>query len=310
MSELVKSTLSRRQRLLARLAELGIDPKRSLGQNFLISEHVISKILAAVQSEPASGLIEVGPGLGALTEDLLGLGGSLVLLELDDTLFQYWQKRTMPEKQDAASLQSNSTETRVRVVVGDALQLDWRILGLKAGTTLVSNLPYQISSSLVIERCLEPAGIDRMILMFQKEVAQRLAAKPRTKEYGLLTVMAQTFWSVKFVCDPSAQDFFPPPNVSSRVMQFRSSDFLWKEDYDQPAGPGRHDYLRFIKAAFAHRRKLLSRNLHQEFFNSRPDFFPVIENQLAAHGLLKTARAEELDPSQFVRLYLSAREWV
>jgi 16S rRNA (adenine1518-N6/adenine1519-N6)-dimethyltransferase len=270
--------MNRRERILARLEEVGSSgPKRSLGQNFLVSDQVIERILFAVRSEPFTDLIEVGPGLGALTEDLLAPeilrdGRRFVAIELDREFAGYWRGRG------------------IEVIEADALKQDWREIGLREGSLFVSNLPYQISSSLVIERSLEPAGITRMILMFQKEVAQRLRASHATKEYGLLTVIAQTFWEITTVCEAGPRDFFPPPNVASRVLGFRR---IKRAEVDKPEA-----FLAFVKAAFSHRRKLLIKNLGVYGVD-------IVADALAAKGLKSTARAEELDPETFVRLYLA-----
>jgi len=285
--------LSRRERILERLRELGAEPKRSLGQNFLISDFVVEKILAAARAFPFSQIVEVGPGLGALTEDLLSMGEAITLLELDRKFVDYWKSR------------AQTSAHPIQVMEGDALQMDWKSLALPADTLFVSNLPYQISSSLVIERCLEPAGITRMILMFQKEVAQRLNAKPRTPEYGLLTVMAQTFWDLSTVVDAGPQSFYPPPNVSSRVVMFRLRTGV------EITHDSRLSFLRFVKAAFSHRRKLMAKNLLGSFYSSvahHDEAALQLEAVFKAQGLLSTARAEELDPKAFVRLYLAAKE--
>jgi len=287
------AVLSRRERILRRLEELGQGgPKRSLGQNFLISDRVVEQILFAVRSEPCGEMIEVGPGLGAITEDLLGLGKKLTVIELDRRFAEYWRERGARDGAPA------------RVVEADALRLDWRELALPEKTLFVSNLPYQISSSLVIERSLEPAGVSRMILMFQKEVAQRIAARAGTKEYGLLTVLAQTFWETQTVCEAGPRDFYPPPNVASRVLQFHRRKVAWLEKGEGTA----QGFLAFVKAAYSHRRKLLIRNLEGAYFGGDREVLPKLEKIFVSRGLLATARAEELDPEAMVGLYLALKK--
>jgi 16S rRNA (adenine1518-N6/adenine1519-N6)-dimethyltransferase len=275
---------SRKERIFARLAELNAGPKRSLGQNFLISDNVIDKIIFAVKAEPFTELIEVGPGLGALTEDLVEIastsGKRLTLIELDKAFAAEWRAR------------AEGAGESMRVLEADALQVDWRELGLPEQTVFVSNLPYQISSSIAIERSIEPAGITRMILMFQKEVAQRINARAKTPEYGLLTTIIQTFWETSTVVDAGPKDFHPAPNVASRVVVFRRRP---EPDFG-PMG-SRKGFLRFAKSAFAHRRKLLSKNLSGEPGAAK------IQEAFVAMNLLTTARAEELTPTQFVELY-------
>jgi len=294
------SDLSRKKRLLERLlavkGESGEGAKRSLGQNFLISDHVVERILFSVSSLPFSEIIEIGPGLGAITEDVLLLGKPLTVIELDHRFAEYWQSRSL--KGDAPA--------PARVIEADALRVDWRELGLPTDTLLVSNLPYQISSSMVIERSLEPAGITRMILMFQKEVAQRIAADTGTKEFGLLTVIAQTFWETRTVCDASPQAFFPAPSVSSRVLQFRRrhASLEWLTN-GQGSAPG---FLGFVKAAYSHRRKLLLRNLQGSYYKGDKSLTSRLQEIFTSQGLLFTARAEELDPRAMVRLYLAVEK--
>jgi 16S rRNA (adenine1518-N6/adenine1519-N6)-dimethyltransferase len=292
---------SRRERLMARLEELGGNgPKRSLGQNFLVSDLVVDRILFAVRTEAFPAIVEVGPGLGALTEDLLLLQKPLTAVELDRRFAEYWTTRSQAAQ--AAPDSAQVPNGPARVIEADALQLDWSTLALPQGTLFVSNLPYQISSSILIERSIEPAGVTRMILMFQKEVAQRIAARAATKEYGFLTVIAQAFWETQTVCEAGPRDFFPPPNVASRVLQFKRRKLDWLAN----GGGNSEGLLQLAKAAFSHRRKLMLRNLEGSYFNGNREIVPRLEAVFATCGLdPRTTRAEELDPEAFVRLYLT-----
>lgn len=266
--------------IFERLRELGAEPKRSLGQNFLISERAVSQIIgAAERNKTASHLIEVGPGLGSLTESLIELGVPFEVIELDKAFSEYWRGRGL------------------KVTEADALKLDWKTLNLPAGTLLVSNLPYQISSSLVIERSLESAGISHMILMFQKEVAQRLMAKARTDDYGLLTVIAQTFWKMGNLIEVAPREFYPAPNIASRVVMF---EWLGRK---LPEGGNADEFLRLVKTAFSHRRKLMLKNLSGSWGGLQSESWTQIFEKT---GIGAQARAEELDPPTFLRLYENA----
>ena len=172
--------MNARERLMQRLEELQHKAKKSLGQNFLVSDLVISKILKKVELQNPKSLIEIGPGLGALTEGLLELKTTLKLIEMDHNFATYWKDRGCD------------------LVQGDALQLDWKPIS-SSETGLVSNLPYQISSSLVIDRSLDLEPLAFMVLMFQKEVAQRIQAPARRDDYGMLSVIAQNFWKIEIV---------------------------------------------------------------------------------------------------------------
>jgi 16S rRNA (adenine1518-N6/adenine1519-N6)-dimethyltransferase len=270
--------MSELTQLKARLAELEIRPNKKLGQNFLISESVIKRIIDSVALAQPSALVEVGPGLGALTDSLLKLGPPVTLIELDRTLAEYWSARYAAQ-----------------VVRADALQIDWRELELPEQTCLVSNLPYQISSSLVIERSLGPPQISQMVLMFQKEVAQRLQSQPDQKSYGLLSVMAQTFWQMQTVVDAAPAAFYPAPQVASRVLSFvrRSSPVVDKVGY-----------LAFVKAGFALRRKQVKKALiayaHMKWQRSETETLAAFDEVGVGH----LQRAENITVEQWQILFM------
>lgn len=252
--------------LKARLEQMGLQPKKAFGQNFLVNNQVIHKIIEEVRRHKFTDLLEIGPGLGALTEKLFAENMEPTLIELDRDLIEYWQGQ------------------QAHVIEADAIQLDWNALNLKPDALLVSNLPYQISTHIVVDRCLGPKELRWMILMFQKEVAQRLTASPRTKEYGTLSVMAQLHFNIRKVADAGPKDFFPPPKVASRVLFFERKP-------DPELG---EPFLKFVKRAFANRRKLLTKNIGDV----------LSPEDLKALGLSMKARAEELSPEQFKSLFL------
>lgn len=266
--------MSARERLQNVLNETGLQAKRSLGQNFLVSDHVIEKIIERARSFAPSSLIEIGPGPGALTHFLKDMA-PLRLIELDRTMAAYWREKGL------------------EVLEEDALKTDWNSL-IADGTVLVSNLPYQISSSLVIERSLDDKPLKGMVLMFQKEVAQRIRAAAGTADYGLLTVISQTFWTVDTVAEAGPRDFTPAPRVASRVLAFAPKEL--------PAGLNREKFLGFVKAAFSQRRKLMKSNL-SGWLHGRQVPLPVLLERMGAMGFKETARAEELSPARFLELY-------
>lgn len=282
--------MTRRERwmsVIEGLRDRGTGPKRSLGQNFLVADGVIEKILATAtdpKPQPPTAFLEIGPGLGALTEDLIANAKRtkvpFSVIELDRDFAANWRERFQ--------------ETGSRVFEADALQLDWSEIGLPSGARLISNLPYQISSSIVVDRSVEPFGITTMVLMFQKEVAKRIAAKPKTDDYGLLSVIAQIGWTVETVCEAGPQDFFPAPRVASRVLRFRRRA-------DAPARDEFAAFLKFTKLAYAHRRKLLVGNISS--FGPREG----LEAAVVAMGFTKTVRAEEFSPEQLLHLFRALR---
>jgi len=267
---------SARERLQEVQEALGIAAKKSLGQNFLVSDVVIERIIQKARSLKPEMLIEIGPGPGALTYFLRQMNCPLRVIELDHVLARYWREQGLD------------------VTEADALQLDWEeFLRPSGNKVLVSNLPYQISSSIVIDRSLDREGLDHMVLMFQKEVAQRIAAKPRTENYGLLSVIAQTFWQTETVTEAGPRDFNPPPKVASRVLAFARKP----SSVQNPRA-----FLGFVKAAFAQRRKLLKKNLSC-FYQQKNVSEEALRAWLSEMGFPETARAEELSSEQFVSLY-------
>lgn len=259
------------ERLEKRMSELQIFAKKSLGQNFLVADHVIQKIIEATADLNCERMIEIGPGCGALTDLLREQYKDLTLIELDRTLIEFWKSQNM------------------NVIAGDALQMDWAFAKDHA---LVSNLPYQISSSLVIERSLDESPLLGMVLMFQKEVAQRIRAFCQTEHYGMLSVIAQEFWTIETVCDAGPRDFKPAPKVASRVLKFvpRSTNVV-----------DRAQYLHFVKACFQQRRRVLSTNL-----NALPGKTYDLNRLGSWYELNKKsdkARAEELSPLELNSLF-------
>lgn len=252
---------------------LEIEPKRSLGQNFLISDHVIEKIVAAVSRLQPEMLVEVGPGLGALTDLLREAHGNYTVIELDRVFAKYWR------------------EQGLNVIEHDALRYDWSQFPIAGRRVFVSNLPYQISSSIVIERSIDANPFTGMVLMFQKEVAQRMMSKPRSEDYGMLTIIAQTFWEIENLLEASGRDFQPAPRVASRVLVFRSRPDLTIVKKSK--------YLHFVKSAYLHRRKFLIKNLMEG--EGKP--LAVFQQAFEALKISPQARAEELSVKQMIDLY-------
>ena len=270
----------------ALLAEIDTKPKKSFGQNYLVNEAVIEKTIATVALLKPKFLVEIGPGLGSLTRELAELSCPLVLIELDRDLVAYWLTQ------------------KFNVMACDALKVDWS--GISQGAagaaitsatpiTLVSNLPFEISSTLLVDLSTTVTPIKEMVLMFQKEVAQRIQAKKRTSEYGLLSVISQSAWTSEKVCDANPSSFFPPPRIAGRVMLFRRRVDLGGANFDGAK------FLKFVKAAFAQRRKYLCKNLATVV--TGPGAADRILAGLAELGHSPKARAEELDADEFVRLF-------
>lgn len=266
------SLKSARERMRERQTLLEVGAKKSLGQNFLVSDSVIGKILFEVRNQAPASIVEVGPGLGALTDGLIEMGLPLTLIELDTRLAAYWKEK-------------NQT-----VIEVDALQWSWDLSQLPRPCTLASNLPYQISSSMVVDRCLDEVPLDGMILMFQKEVAQRMKATIHQGSYGFLSVIAQTFWKIELLLEASSGDFFPPPKVASRVLVFKPKP--------SPVA-NRRRYLKFLKASFLHPRKYLLSNLAEGWGVGKE----AARAKFIEGGWDPQIRGDQLTPEKFLELF-------
>jgi 16S rRNA (adenine1518-N6/adenine1519-N6)-dimethyltransferase len=249
-------------------------PRKRFGQHFLHDPHVIGKILAAVAPQPGDRLVEIGPGLGAITLPLLEKAGALTAVELD--------RDVIPHLQEASR-----GKGALEIVQGDALEVDLCHLvqdGQKL--RLVGNLPYNVSTPLLF-RFLEQADcIDDMHFMLQKEVVQRMAAKPGGKEYGRLTVMLAARCKVEPLFNIGPGAFKPPPKVDSafvRLTPYRQLPFPLRD---------RARYAEVVTRAFSHRRKTLKNALAGL----------VDEAAISAAGIDSKARPETLSAEDFARL--------
>ncbi|MFN8791724.1 MAG: 16S rRNA (adenine(1518)-N(6)/adenine(1519)-N(6))-dimethyltransferase RsmA [Bdellovibrionales bacterium] len=268
------------ERLKAILTAENRDPKKSLGQNFLISDGVIEKVIRAAESFEVQHLLEIGPGPGSLTFDLIERlkprEQSFRVVELDRGWAEFWRQKGLS------------------VIEADALKIPWKDF-IHEKTILVSNLPYQISSTLVIDRSLEEKGLSGMVLMFQKEVAQKIRGTPKSELYGFLSVIAQSFWKIETVAEAGPRDFWPPPKVASRVLKFVPQPI-------EDAPRDREAYLEFVKMAFQQRRKTLRANW-EGYLNRRPEGWSRVLTQIKGWGFSEKLRAEELAPLQFQLLF-------
>jgi len=248
--------------------------KRSLGQNFLVDENVARKIVAQVQIEAGDRVLEIGPGPGALTRWLAAARPRRLLAVEKDG---YW----------AGRLKENHPE--IEVVVADGLKFGWERLqpGVAGapGWKIVGNLPYNVASPLMWEIFSRASGLILAVFMVQKEVAERLAARPGSKTYGALSVWVQSFVRPQLAFVVRPQVFRPRPKVDSGVVVFTSRP-AEEKDFDADA------LALLIKRCFQQRRKQLHTIL-------RSCWTEAVESSLAEWGLSGASRPEELSAPQF-----------
>lgn len=251
----------------ARVRELltrhGLRPTKSLGQNFLIDGNILRAIADAGGAAPGVPVLEVGPGLGVLTREIAARGAQVTALEKDERL--------------RPVLAETLAGTDAEVVWGDALEFDYA--ALPAGTRVIANLPYYITGVLLSRFMHAPAILSATVLV-QKEVAQRLAARPGEANYGFLSALAALHGRVRLVRDVPRGAFLPAPDVTSSVVRLEF-------DRTRPAPPPA--FLGFVEAALHHRRKTLRNNLRLTGLDGE-----AVSGALAAAGLRPDVRAEDV----------------
>jgi len=258
---------------LRRLRQFGVRPKRDLGQNFLIDSNILGVIERAAELTDDDVALEIGGGLGVLSEHLAERAAHVHVVEVDRAL--------VPALEDALAAHANTS-----LHVADALELDLRTLD-PAPTKVVANLPYGIAASAILRTIEELDGVTRWVAMVQREVGERLAAAPGTPAYGVPSVLAQIACEVRVHRAVSRTVFHPVPNVDSVLVVLRRT------------GPAAPPALRaLVQAAFAHRRKSLARSLALA-----PGYGPEVRDRVrrAAVDLGHPAdvRAERLSPADF-----------
>ncbi len=260
------------------IAKHGLTPKKSLGQNFLHDLNLTMRIARAAEPLENITVVEIGPGPGGLTRALLALGARrIIAVERDD--------RAIAALQEIAA----HYPERLEIVSGDALEIDLREhLGPERGR-IVANLPYNIGTALLIDWLTAepwPPWYDQMILMFQREVAERIVAKVGDKAYGRLAVLAGWRTEARIMFDVSPQAFVPPPTITSSVVRLTPRPV--------PLACDAKALQRITEAAFGQRRKMLRQSLK----SLGVDTGALLE----AAGIEPTARAEEIDVEGFVTL--------
>lgn len=268
-------------------------PKPKLGQNFLRDAQAIQRIAAALGDISTRTVVEIGPGKGAISELLAPKAHRFVAIELDRELAWVLQERYLPEK----------GFPRVTVTRQDVLQFDFAALAKDSAQPLLvaGNLPYYITSPILLRLASQASALQTAILMVQREVADRVTAQPGTREYGLLTVTLQLYGTTEqlFTLPPSA--FVPPPEVHSTVFRWnfapRFSELRLVQATDEAP------FITFLKQSFAQKRKTLSNNLRAAKLASAQ-----VAAALEVSKIPAQARAETLTLEQFADLWRALNE--
>ena len=284
------------------LERFGLATKYRLGQNFLVQDYVIEKIVQLAEVQPTDVVVEVGPGLGTLTVALLDRARAVCSLEADSELEQVLAVTCKEPHPDSFAL-----------VMGDALAITPQKLAdaysalpavahdaatsAPMPTKFVSNLPYQVAATLILKFFQELPSLERAVVMVQAEVADRIAAKPSTKAYGAYTAKLSLFAQVTGRFEVGPGNFMPPPRVNSAVVRLDrtqarnpvSSKLLSEEELLHT--------MRVIDAAFAQRRKTIRNSMSASGFDK-----DKLDQAFLATGIAPTVRAEVLTSQDFICL--------
>ena len=284
------------------LERFGLATKYRLGQNFLVQDHVIEKIVQLAEVQPTDVVVEVGPGLGTLTVALLDRARAVCSLEADSELEQVLAVTCKEPHSDSFAL-----------VMGDALAITPQKLAdaystlptvahdaatsAPMPTKFVSNLPYQVAATLILKFFQELPSLERAVVMVQAEVADRIAAKPSTKAYGAYTAKLSLFAQVTGRFEVGPGNFMPPPRVNSAVVRLDrtqarnpvSSKLLSEEELLHT--------MSVIDAAFAQRRKTIRNSMSASGFDK-----DKLDQAFLATGIAPTVRAEVLTSQDFICL--------
>lgn len=269
------------------LEKYGLSAKKSLGQNFIIDTNILSKIVTAGDITNETTVIEVGPGIGALTEQLAKRAKNVIAFEIDD--------RLLPVLDDTLSPYPN-----VEIIHSDVLKVDLHAFAEKylkdaSEVVLVANLPYYITTPIIMRFLESGIQMDKMVLMMQKEVASRISASPRTKAYGSLSIAVQYYMDAEVAFTVPKTVFVPQPNVESAIIKLSKKT---DSDYDLN---DEQLFFRLVRSAFVQRRKTLWNNLLVAFGKAET-VKQKLESALQDAEIDPKRRGETLSIEEFVKL--------
>lgn len=280
----IQPIIARREVTTRILQAFHLKADKNLGQNFLVEETIVNRIARAAELTPADTVLEIGPGIGTLTQSLALTGAQVVAVELD--------KRLIPVLQETVGSYAN-----VRVVQGDILKIKIpEVVGTK-GFKVCANLPYYITTPIIMNLLEQKLPLERLVVMVQKEVAQRMTATPGGREYGAISVAMQYYTEPRIAFVVKAGSFLPAPKVDSAVLVCKRRATPPVEVADEKV------FFRVVTAAFSVRRKMLSNSLK----NMGGLAGEQVTQWLQKAGIDGKRRAETLSLQEFAQL---ASAWI
>ncbi|WP_268913906.1 16S rRNA (adenine(1518)-N(6)/adenine(1519)-N(6))-dimethyltransferase RsmA [Lentilactobacillus sp. SPB1-3] len=274
-------------RTMAILNQYRLFAKKGLGQNFLVDIDVLRRIVTTAEITEDDSVVEIGPGIGALTEQLAKNASKVVAFEIDDNL--------LPVLYDTLHDYSNIKIINQDVLKANLPQVIDEEFGTNKSVKVVANLPYYITTPIIMDLLHNDDRIESIVVMMQKEVAERLTAKPSTKAYGSLSVIMQQQKNVDIAFLVSKDSFIPSPKVDSAIIKITTKEQTGSQPFDLKKFQG------FVRGCFMHRRKSLYNNL-QGIFGKTAEIKENIKEVTTEMGLSDNARPEELTVEEFVEL--------
>lgn len=272
-------------RTKAILEKYGFSFKKSLGQNFLIDTNILRRIVDFANLTPEHGVIEVGPGIGALTEQLAKRAKKVVAFEID--------QRLLPILADTLSPYPNTKIIHQDILKANVQEVISKELQDVSDIMVVANLPYYVTTPIIMKLLQDHLPISGIVCMLQKEVADRMSAAPSTKDYGSLTIAVQYYTHAETVMTVPRTVFTPQPNVDSAVIR------LIKRNEPIVKVKSEEFFFKIVKASFAQRRKTILNNLTSYFTK---EYKQEIENCLVQAGIDSRRRGESLTIEEFAKL--------
>ena len=274
-------------RTQAILNRFHLSAKKSLGQNFLTDLNVLNKIVDAAHLTDTDNVIEIGPGIGGLTEFLARSSKRVLAFEIDQNLLPVLDE-TLSPYDNVEVINQDILQANLPAIIEEKFNNERPI-------KVVANLPYYITTPIILDLLKGNAEFDNITVMMQKEVAQRLEAKPGSKDYGSLSVIIQYLNDVKLAFEVSRKSFIPAPNVDSAIVTLERKEYIQNEVFDEKA------FASFVRGCFAHRRKTLWNNL-QGLFGKDAETKEKVQNVLDEFDIQPSIRPEKLTVDQYVDL--------
>lgn len=262
----------------------GLKAKKRFGQNFLIDENIIDRIVQESAITTKDVVVEIGPGLGNLTEKLLEKAKKVIAFEIDEDMINVLKGRFKDESNFILINQDILKVNLKEILKQNNIPED--------SIKLVANLPYYITTPIMFKIFEEASYIQSMTIMVQKEVADRITAKPKSKDYGVLTVNTKYYGEAKKLFDVPNTSFIPAPNVTSSIVRI--------DIYNKYVVDDSETFFKLVKAAFAQRRKKFINSIeNSNMFNLSKDELKEI---LFSNGIEENSRAEEIDIETYIQL--------